>query len=89
MQIILTNPDLPTLGAPDPDCEEEVDDEVDDTGIKRRSFGSFPAELIVKAESGGGDKDGGVAESEADVRQGMRLGEGKGREDGGERVVGG
>ena len=89
MQIVFPDPNFPTFSAPDPDCEEEVDDEVDDAGVQGGGFGSFPAEFVIETKSGGSDGNGGVAEGETDVREGVGLSKGQGGDDGGKRVVGG
>lgn len=87
VQVIFSDPDLSTLGAPDPDGEKEIDEEVDNAGVEGWGFGGFPPKFIIKTKGGGSNQDGRVTERESNIGQGVGLGKGERGEDRGKRVI--
>lgn len=78
-----------SLDEVDPGCEEAVEEGVEGDGDGGVGFCGVEAEGVVPVEAGGAEEEGGVAEGEADVGEGVGLGEVQGVQVGGDGVVGG
>jgi hypothetical protein len=87
----LTSPHVhrPPLDEPNPQRQRAIQKRVKRDGGGRVVLRILEAELVVPAEAGGADGEGGVAEREAHVAEGVGLLEGEGIEVVGDCVVGG
>lgn len=79
----------PILLQPDPQRQGGIQQ-----GIQRHRsggviFGALEAELVVPGETGGGDKEGGIAQGQAHVSQGVGLLELEGVQVIGDGIIGG
>ena len=75
--------------APDPECEDGVQQRIDpdcDCGVQ---FCRLETQLVVPVKGGCADGKGGIPECEARVGENVGLLEGEGVEVGGDGVVGG
>lgn len=77
------------LFQPDPQGQGGVQDGVDEHGGGRVVLGALEAELVVPEEAGGGDEEGGVAQAQAHVGEGVGLLELQRVEVVGDGIVGG